>query len=85
MHYSRAGPELVFEVLSPDDRCGEEHMKKLKYLHAGVLAVCVVDDSNRSVHAYHASRPSQVLSGSDEFTLPEILPELQLPIARFFE
>ena len=78
-------PELVFEVLSPDDRSREVHVKVAEYLHAGVLAVCVVDDSNRSVHIYHASRPSQVLSGSDEFSLPEILPDLQLPIVRFFE
>jgi Uma2 family endonuclease len=78
-------PELVFEVLSPDDRWREIHVKVAEYLHAGVLAVCVVDDSHRSVHVYHASRPSQVLSGSDEFSLPEILPDLRLPIARFFE
>ena len=78
-------PELVFEVLSPDDRWREIHVKVADYLHAGVLAVCVVDDSHRSVHVYHASRPSQVHSGSDEFSLPEILPDLRLPIARFFE
>ena len=78
-------PELVFEVLFPDDRWREVHVKVAEYLHAGVLAVCVVDDSTHSVHVYHGSRPSQVLGISDEFTLPEVLPELRLPIARFFD
>ena len=78
-------PELVFEVLSPDDRWREIHVKVAEYLHASVLAVCVVDDSHHSVHVYHASRPSQVLSGNDEFSLSEILPDLRLPIVRFFE
>jgi Uma2 family endonuclease len=78
-------PELVFEVLSPEDRWREVHIKVAEYLHAGVSAVCIVDDSQRSVHIFHAARPSQVLSGSDEFSLPEILPGLRLPIVRFFE
>jgi Uma2 family endonuclease len=78
-------PELVFEVLSPTDRWSDVHIKVAEYLHAGVKTVCVVDDASRSLHVYHADHPSSVLSAQEEFTLPEILPNLRVAAARFFE
>src|SRR5207248_1549779 len=47
-------PDLVFEVLSPNDRWSDVHVKVAEYLHAGVQAVCVLDDSTRSVHVFCA-------------------------------
>jgi Uma2 family endonuclease len=78
-------PELVFEVLSPSDRWSEVHVKVAEYLHAGVLAVCVVDDSNKRIHIFHANRPSQVIGSHDEISLPEILPDFRLPVLKMFE
>jgi Uma2 family endonuclease len=78
-------PELVFEVRSPSDRWGELHVKIAEYLRAGVLAVCVLDDETRSVHAFHADREPQVFESTDEFSLPEILGDFRVPVQRFFE
>ncbi len=78
-------PELVFEVFSPSDRWSDVHIKVAEYLHAGVRAVCVVDDSTKSLHVFHSDRPSQVVGANEEFSLPEILPEFQLRVQQIFE
>lgn len=78
-------PELVFEVRSPSDRWSELHTKVAEYLNIGVQAVCVVDDETKSVHIFHAEHPSQVLKADDEFSLPGILDDCTVKVARFFE
>ena len=80
-----ASPELVFEVRSPSDRWSELHAKVAEYLRVGVRAVCVLDDETRSVHLFHADRPSEVLKADDEFTLPEIVGDFCVKVQRFFE
>lgn len=78
-------PELVFEVRSPSDRWSELHVKVAEYLNVGVQAVCVLDDSTRSVHVFYADHEPQVLTAEDEFSLPEILGEFREKVERFFE
>ncbi|HEY2883012.1 MAG TPA: Uma2 family endonuclease, partial [Pirellulales bacterium] len=78
-------PEIVFEVLSPDDRWSEVHAKTAEYLQAGVLTVCVVDDAAKTIHLHHANRASEVLIATDELALPEVLPEFKLKVQKIFE
>jgi Uma2 family endonuclease len=78
-------PELVFEVLSPNDRWSEMHSKIADYLTAGVQAVCVLDDSSRTLQAFYSDRPLRVYSAQDEFTLPDILIEFRVSVEKFFE
>jgi Uma2 family endonuclease len=78
-------PELVFEVLSPNDRWSAMHSKIADYLTAGVQAVCVLDDSTRTLQTFYSDRPLQVYSAQDEFTLPEILSEFRVRVEKFFE
>ena len=78
-------PELIFEVLSPDDRWSEVQAKVDEYLRAGVQVVCVVDDQMRHIHAFRPDRPAQRLQASDELTIPDLLPESRLPLAKIFQ
>lgn len=78
-------PDFVFEVLSPNDRWSEMHSKIADYLSAGVKAVCVLDDSTRTLQAFYADRPLQVYSAQDDFTVPEILSEFRVRVEKFFE
>ena len=78
-------PEAVFEVRSPSDRWSELHTKVGEYLTAGVKAVCVLDDDTRTMHVFYADREPQVLKAEDEFTLPDILADFSVKVARFFE
>jgi Uma2 family endonuclease len=78
-------PELVFEVRSPSDRWSEIHVKVGEYLRVNVRAVCVLDDDTKCIHTYFAEREPQILSEDDELTLPDILDDFRVKIARFFE
>ncbi|HZZ29470.1 MAG TPA: Uma2 family endonuclease [Pirellulales bacterium] len=81
----QVAPELVFEVLSPDDRWSDIHAKVGEYLRAGVRTVCVVDDSTKSIHVFHADRASEAFGADDELKLPEILPGFHPAVQRVFE
>jgi Uma2 family endonuclease len=78
-------PEVVFEVRSQCDRWSELHSKVAEYLNVGVQAVCVLDDDTKSVHVFYPDREPQVLSGEDEFSLPNTLGESRVKTLRFFE
>jgi Uma2 family endonuclease len=78
-------PELVIEVRSAGDRWSNVHVKVAEYLRAGVHTVCILDDETKSLHAFHAERASEVFKSTDEFTVPEVLSDFRVIVARFFE
>lgn len=78
-------PELIFEILSPDDRWSEVQTKVDEYLQGGATVVCVVNDEIRNIHVFRADRPGQMLRANDELTLPDILPGFAIPVQRIFE
>jgi len=83
--YPAVAPELVFEVLSPEDRWPTVQKKVAEYLEAGVIAVCVVDPLSRVVNVFHAQAPVEERKETDELRLPEILvEEFAVEVRRFF-
>jgi len=82
--YAPQPPEIVFEVKSPSDTWKDLLTKTAEYLQAGVVNVCVVDPENETVTIYYANKPDVKLEGDAVFTLPELLPNFAVPIARFF-
>ncbi len=78
-------PELVFEVLSPDDRWTKVMAKVVEHLDAGVAVVCVLDPSRRNLYLYEGEEPVRILSEDDEFTLPALLGEFRVAVRDFFE
>lgn len=83
--YPVVKPELVVEVRSPSDRWPKILQKVGEYLDAGTLVVCVLDPKTVSAHLYRADGAPQILGPDDEFTVPEILPGLNVPVRKFFE
>ena len=67
--YIDAPPDLVVEVLSPDDRWPRALAKVAEYLNAGVAVVLVLDPARRSVHVYQAEEPVRVFGPEDEVPL----------------
>lgn len=82
--YLHVAPNVVFEVLSPDDRHSPILEKAAEYLDAGASTVCVADPDRRTVTAYQSGIPERVLTGDDPLCLDE-LPGFSLPITRLFE
>jgi Uma2 family endonuclease len=78
-------PEVVFEVLSPNDRWPKVMAKVVEYLDAGVDVVCVLDPSQRNLYLFEGDKPVRILSENDEFTLPAILGDFRAAVRDFFE
>jgi Uma2 family endonuclease len=83
--YAETPPEVVFEVLSPDDRWPKVLAKVAEYLEVGVLHVCVVNPKRGTVQVYRPDEPPVLLGPDDEWSAPEILGEFRVPVRRFFE
>ncbi|HTL96584.1 MAG TPA: Uma2 family endonuclease [Gemmatimonadaceae bacterium] len=70
--YARIAPDLVAEVLSPDDRPGEVRAKVADWLAAGVRLVWVIDPQRRAADVYRADR--SVSSGATRLDGEDVLP-----------
>ena len=82
--YPDVPPDLVVEVLSPDDRWPKVLAKVAEYLNAGVAAVAVLDPEEKALHLYDGERP-RILGAADELTLPALLGEFRVAVGRFFD
>jgi Uma2 family endonuclease len=83
--YSDVAPELVFEVLSPDDRWPRLQTKIAEYLAAGVKMVCVADPASEAVTVYREDSAPHTLTADDTLHLDYVLAGLSIPVGRFFE
>jgi Uma2 family endonuclease len=63
--YAALAPDLVVEVLSPDDRPGEVLRKVGEWLTAGSLLVWVVDPAHRLARVYRADGSETVVAEVD--------------------
>ncbi|HSS47988.1 MAG TPA: Uma2 family endonuclease [Thermoanaerobaculia bacterium] len=82
--YLEIAPELVVEVLSPEDRIGKVREKLRDYFSAGVLVVWVVDPGLRRVQVYRSPTAVTVLDERQVLTDEEILPGFSVPISDLF-
>lgn len=82
--YPPGPPDIVFEVLSPNDQVANIKQKTSEYLRAGVAVVGVVDDRQRSITTYRAGDQTDVLDETDELTFPNELPGFAVPVSKIF-
>lgn len=81
----RTAPELVFEVVSPNDGATDVNEKVREYLAAGVLLVWVVYPESRSIDVYRASANNSQLSEADELSGEDVVPGFALPVREIFD
>ena len=82
--YLDVAPELVVEILSPDDRWGDLVDKLSEYFAVGVQVVWVTDPKTQSVYVYHAPNKVQHFSSDDVLPGGEVLPGFSVPVAELF-
>jgi Uma2 family endonuclease len=82
--YPEVPPELVFEVMSPDDVFRDVMAKVDEYLAAGVLLVYVVDPSREQAMLFQKGTLGTLFGPSDEMTFSGVLPELRIPVGPLF-
>ena len=83
--YFRGAPELAVEVVSPSETAETLHRKVDLLLAAGSLAVWAVYPVTRKVQVFLPDGTSFSRGINDVLTLPELLPDWELPVAKIFE
>ena len=72
--YAELAPDLVVEVLSPDDRPGQVLAKVGDWLEAGVQLVWVVDPQRRLAHTYRADGSESVIEDGEMLDGEDVVP-----------
>jgi Uma2 family endonuclease len=83
--YPDVPPELVFEVMSPDDVFRDVMAKVDEYLAAGVLLVYVIDPSRDQAMLFQKDTLGTLFGPSDVMTFPGVLPDLRIPVGPLFQ
>jgi Uma2 family endonuclease len=73
-------PDLVVEVLSPDDRPGEVLAKVADWLSAGTPLVWIIDPQRRSVRVYRADGTADLLTADRALDGEGVLPGFSCPL-----
>jgi Uma2 family endonuclease len=82
--YFEIAPELVVEVLSPDDRMSRVRDKLRDYFSAGVQVVWVVDPALRRVLVHRSPTDVTILDEGQILSDEELLPGFSVPVAELF-
>ena len=85
MAYLDVAPELVVEVLSPDDRAVDVNQKIREYLAIGVAQVWVADPEARSISVYRSPTDVKEFGEADRLPGGELLPGFETAVAGLFE
>ena len=78
-------PDLVAEIVSPNDTAQQLMRKVDQLLAAGCRCVWVIYPAERKVHAYGQNDQVQMLGAGKNLEAPELLPGFSLPVSQLFE
>lgn len=82
--YLDVAPELVVEVMSPDDRWSSVQEKLAEYFAIGVKLIWVIDPRLEQVHVYRSLTEVERLTSDDNLTGGEVLPSFEVTVAELF-
>jgi Uma2 family endonuclease len=77
-------PELVVEILSPDDRWSQVKRKLRDYFEAGVDVVLVVDPEERTISAYRSMSEVQEFTEENVLVVEDVLPGFSVAVGSLF-
>ena len=72
--YAEIAPDLVAEILSPNDRPGEVLEKVGQWLSAGVRLVWVLDPARQQARVYRADGTVSIVGPDEELDGEQVLP-----------
>jgi Uma2 family endonuclease len=82
--YLDVAPELVVEVLSPDDAWSDLMEKLDEYFACGVKLAWVIDPRTQQVYVYHAVTQVERFTVKDTLGGGDVLPGFSVPVAELF-
>ncbi len=82
--FFQGSPDLVVEVLSPNDKPHEIERKMTEYFASDTKLAWLVDPALKTVTLYHEPRPGRVLGGNDVLDGEDVVPGFTLPLEQLF-
>ena len=83
--YLDVAPELIAEIVSPNDRWTDINQKLEEYFAIGVLTVWIVDPEERRVYVYRSPTQFEKLGPAEVILSEDLLPGLRIPVGDLFE
>lgn len=83
--YLNVAPELVVEILSPDDRWNDVNQKMRDYFSIDVQLIWIADPETQTVYAYRSMTDVREFKMGDTLTGDDIVPGFNVAIAKLFE
>jgi Uma2 family endonuclease len=77
-------PDLVVEVISPNDLAYEVAEKRVEWLAAGARLVWVIEPVQQTIHAYRPDGTVALFGRTDTLTADPVLPDFRAPVADLF-
>jgi Uma2 family endonuclease len=77
-------PDLVVEVVSPNDLAYEVDEKRADWLSAGAKLVWVIYPVQQTIYAHRADGTVTLFNRTDTLTAEPVLPEFHVPVAELF-
>ena len=77
-------PDLVMEVLSPDETSSDVEAKVAEYLDAGVSAVVVLDPDAATATVHRRSGQRHIARQGDELDLDDVVSGFRCPLDELF-
>lgn len=82
--YLDLAPDLVAEVVSPNDDPDQVQAKVRDWIDAGVRLMLVVYPGSRQIAVYRSLRQVTILTDGDALELPDLLPGFTCPVSDIF-
>lgn len=82
--YIDVAPDLVVEIMSPNDRWTDIVEKLREYFAIGVKLVWVANPESRSIFAYRSLTDVHEFAAEDELAGDDVLPEFKVQVAELF-
>jgi Uma2 family endonuclease len=82
--YLDIAPDLVVEILSPDDAWSEVMEKLEEYFAIGTLSVWIADPKREQIYVYHSLTEVQRFSGGEVLADEKVLPGFSISVAELF-
>lgn len=83
--YGRVVPELVVEVVSPNDRADKIEEMVQEWLDFGVLLVWVIYPQTQRIHVFQHGQQPLILRADDTIMGEPALPGFRAAVREFFE
>lgn len=83
--YLKVAPDLVVEVVSPNDTSSEVEAKAEQWLDAGSRIILVADPKNKTLRIYRNKAQIEVLHRGDEFSSGDVCGSWKISVNEVFD